>query len=838
MKYQINALKFLPMLAALPLAIGGALYSPGALAQSDDDEASLLEEVVVTARYREERLQETPIAITAITAEEIDIRGFTDSYELGYTTPNASLRPAQQAFGNTMTAYIRGIGQYDFDFAFEPGVGVYIDDIYHPFTMGSQIDLLDLDHVEVLRGPQGTLFGRGSIGGAIRYVSAPPKGDNSGNVKVTVGEFERVDVRASYDFTLAEGLYARLSGVSKKRDGFQKVYDFPCLHPDLSGNLNPVSPNRAKDCVVGTQGGQDVTGARGSLRWIANDDVELRITAEYLDDNSEARADTLTDVAPVFGLYEGFYLLPVLGLTYDSRFLPPNQYVTYATFADPRSGLAFKPETAFQKFSTSAVLDWSINENLAAKFIVSSTDIDGRFAVDADASPLNIQTVDGIQTIESETYEFRLSGRAFDRLDWTVGAFQYDGFAINDQTVSIPWLSFLLDMFLPNSIGPSVLLGTLTFEEAAALLDSDPTTYTFVNAHNEHDATNTSFFAHGVYDLNDRMTLNVGVRYSEDEKKVDFDNTRVQNPSVLVKDDHTDWKVGLDYKATDNVMVYGSVASGYRPGAYNSRPFQATQVVAVQQEESTAYELGVKGDFLDNTLRLNLAVFYTDWDTRILPVGGTECPLLDLGPPPVYLTVDPSTPGAVQDSLGNYCTSTVSRTFYANAPAEITGVEAEFTWRPTDEFTLSGQLGLLDWKSPDIDNCDFNLDGVPDPGITCISDLPSQVPDENWSLSAAYRFDLANGGSVTPRVDFYSQSKICFGPTFEVSCADGYDLLNASVVWANADADWMVQLGVTNLGDEEYWLNSFDLTGFGQPHGTKQPGRPSEWFLSFTRNFN
>src|SRR5690606_26193227 len=123
--------------------------------------------------------------------------------------PNASLRPAQAAFGNTMTAFIRGIGQNDFDFAFEPGVGIYIDDIYHPFTLGSQIELLDLARVEVLRGPQGTLFGRGSIGGAIRYVTQPPQGGGSGNIRLTAGTFDRDAVRARYDFAVTDNASAR-----------------------------------------------------------------------------------------------------------------------------------------------------------------------------------------------------------------------------------------------------------------------------------------------------------------------------------------------------------------------------------------------------------------------------------------------------------------------------------------------------------------------------------------------------------------------------------------------------------------------------------------------------
>lgn len=830
-------------LIAIPLAISALSVAASTASAQDDkkdaDEQPLLDEIVVTSRYRAERLQQTPIAITAITGADLQVRAFSDAYQVGYMTPNASFRPAQAAFGNTMTAYIRGIGQYDFDFAFEPGVAIYIDDVYNPFTMGSQIDLLDIDHVEVLRGPQGTLFGRGAIGGAIRYVSKKPTGDGTGSISALWGDYNRVDVRGSYDFSIVpDKLFMRIAGVSKSRDGYQDVIDFACKYPAQSGNLNPLSTNRGKGCLIGHQGGEDVTGIRAAMRWVANDNFELTLTGEYEDDSSEARADTLTAVAPsTIAMYQDNYLTPVLNIAYDERFLPPNPFVSYATFSDPRSGLTFKPETAFQKGTVSAVAAWNINETLNAKLIVAHTELDSQFSTDADGSPLNLQTVDGVQAVQTDTIELRVNGRAFDKLDWTLGAFTYDGTAVSDQVVSIPWLSMLLDQFLPNAIGPCILCGNLTFPEAAALLDSDPTTYTFVRAHNVHDASNDSFYSHFVYDLSDSLSLNFGLRYSSDNKKVEFNNKRVVNPRVVVDSSHTDWRVGIDFKANDDIMYYASASSGYRPGAYNSRPFQATQVVAVDQEESTAYEIGFKGDLLDDRLRVNLAAFYTDWQTRILPVGGTECPLLDLGPPPVYLTVDPSTPGAVQDSLGNYCTSTVSRTFYANAPADIKGLEAEFTWRPTEAFLLTGEFGLLKWQSPDLDNCDFDLDGQPDPGTTCFSDLPPFVPDQNWSLGASYDIQLGNGGTISPRVDAYGQSEICQGPTFQVSCADGYTLVNASVNWADADNDWNVTFGITNLTDEEYYLNSFDLTGFGQPTSEKQPGRPQEWYVRFQRNF-
>src|SRR5262245_51221345 len=152
-------------------AVGISLLSasPAYSQGTGNEDSGGLQEIVVTARYREENLQQTPIAITAITAQDIEARGFDNAAEIAYSVPNASFRPAQAAFGNTMTAFIRGIGQNDFLPEFEPGVGIYFDDVLFPVTMGSMVDLMDLERVEVLRGPQGTLFGRGAIGGAVRY---------------------------------------------------------------------------------------------------------------------------------------------------------------------------------------------------------------------------------------------------------------------------------------------------------------------------------------------------------------------------------------------------------------------------------------------------------------------------------------------------------------------------------------------------------------------------------------------------------------------------------------------------------------------------------------------
>ena len=328
-----------------------------------------VQEVVVSAQYREEKLQDVPIAITAITGEEITQRGFDQSFEVGYTVPNASLRPAQAAFGNTLTAYIRGVGQYDFDFAFEPGVGIYVDDVYQPFTLGTQMDLMDMERVEVLRGPQGTLFGRGSIGGVIRLISKTPEGNDTGFIDITGGSYKRIDVRAGYDFRLTDNLFARITGVSRNSQGYQNVVDFACAYPAEAGFLPVRDPSKAHHCITGTQGGVNISGLRGQLRWVASERVDINLTVEHQEDRSEAKADTLLaiqypkdlsgHVIPTSGyaLWNTEYAQHVptpgapygFGIPYDNRFIPPNPFTTYATYDDPNSGLDFNPQSGISK---------------------------------------------------------------------------------------------------------------------------------------------------------------------------------------------------------------------------------------------------------------------------------------------------------------------------------------------------------------------------------------------------------------------------------------------------------------------------------------------------------
>src|SRR3954466_1054432 len=200
----------------LSRAISLAMMMSGGAAMSQQAApGDQLEEITVTAQFRSQNLQDTPLAITAVTGDMLEARSQTSIYEVAQQAPNVFLAPQAQANGSGLIAYIRGVGQTDFNFALEPGVGLYVDDVYYSTLTGSLLDLLDLDRVEVLRGPQGTLAGRNSIGGAIKLFSRKAEG-KGGNASLTYGSYNRVDARASGDFTLVDDkLFARVAGVSR-----------------------------------------------------------------------------------------------------------------------------------------------------------------------------------------------------------------------------------------------------------------------------------------------------------------------------------------------------------------------------------------------------------------------------------------------------------------------------------------------------------------------------------------------------------------------------------------------------------------------------------------------
>ena len=276
--------------AAVVAALSGAtgLYSGTASAQ--------LEEIIVTAEFREANVQDTPIAITAVNAAMLESRGQTNIVDVANQAPNVTMTPAGQSAGSAMVTFIRGVGQSDFNYALEPGVGMYVDEVYYPNLTGSMVELLDIDRVEIARGPQGTLSGRNSIGGSVKIYSVEPThGGNTGTAELTLGNYEQVGIKGSADLTFVEDvLSARISGVSSSRNGYVTRVDYKCTHPTWAG---PTFNNgRLDDCKLGGLGGESFTGGRFSLLWTPSDTFRVKVLGDLINQDNESAPHVLTRV--------------------------------------------------------------------------------------------------------------------------------------------------------------------------------------------------------------------------------------------------------------------------------------------------------------------------------------------------------------------------------------------------------------------------------------------------------------------------------------------------------------------------------------------------------------
>ncbi|WP_375203389.1 TonB-dependent receptor [Hyphococcus sp.] len=830
----------------LSASIGALALTAPALAQ-DDDEGGL-DRITVTATRSETNLQDTPLAITAVTGEALEARAFTSIEDVAAIVPNASFRQAQVAYGRAVTAYIRGIGQNDFNLAFEPGVAMYVDDQYYALLAGSVFDLLDIERVEVLRGPQGTLFGRGAIGGAVNIISKEPGPEPEAYLDATYGAYNRTDIRAGFNYPLADNLFLRVSGVSKHRKGYQDLLDFRCaMHqagtPELAGDFPSLDPSggfvanfAGDDCVLDTYGGEDVQALRAALKY-EGAGWDFTLTGDYTDDQSSPVADDWLQIVPTGGtenlsdmVYE-----PLWGIRYDERFLTDTPYETYATYADPipagsqfpagcaddmdpsdctyyngsgdRGGTQLERKAVIEQWGFSGKFNADLTENLSFTMIAGFRDVFTTGINDTDGSPLGVQTVKTQIEHEQWTVEPRLTYNS-EFMDVTVGGFFYSGDSTTTSQVAIP--------FIPLQ----------------------------QNALIQFDATAKAVYGQGVFrPFGPRLGITLGARYSDDQKDVSFNNGQGGIDTTFdISQDNVDWRAGLDFQLTDDVTVYGSAATGYRPGAFNPRPFQASQLVGVDGEEAIAYELGFKGDLFENTMRVNIAGFYTDYEQRLIPAGGAEC--LDSGVSGDCIgvgaqdqveepagengsTCRPITPAdGPQNLAAGIGVTCIPKTNYVNTPGTVKGVEAELDWRPVDGLTINATGGWTKFTAPELETGPF------------VSDKPVYVPEWTGSAGVAYEIPApALGGSITPRLDWFYSGEINYNSLSAIAFTESYSVFNGRITYTNDDGDFTVAVGATNLFDNEYYLNVFDLTAFGQPSTEAQPAAPREWYIQVKKRF-
>jgi iron complex outermembrane receptor protein len=756
-------------------------------AQAADGDEDTLQEVTVTAQFREQNLQQTPIAITAITSEILESRSQTNLAEVANQAPNVTLRPLGGSFGPAMGASIRGIGQFDFNPAMEPGVGLYVDDVYYASLTGASFDLLDLERIEILRGPQGTLAGKNSIGGSVRMVSKKATGEGGAYISGTYGSRDRVDIRASGDFTLLpDKVFMRLSGVSRSQDGYVRRLDFACANPDSTPKLPTLVAGQ--DCELGRQGGRSYEGLRAQLRYVASDNLEMTLIGDIVDDDSQGPPVTL-----VYTLEPPGGATRINGVPYDNRFIPKDKYVSYATF-DITGGVVpgygpihAEDRSKYHGWGLSGHIDWKLGDNLSLKSISGVRKFNTYWAGDPDVSPLPL--IVSVESLGHEQYsqEFRLSGQGFGSLlDYTVGAFYSDQTTTYENRVSFPFIG------LPG--------------------------YDFVG-NDPVDSTTKAVFAHTEWHLTDRMNVTLGARYTDDKKVYHYTRTNPDGtPNAAVgslnglsgeySGGRTDYRVGTDFKLTDDSMVYAQFSTGFKGGGVNPRPYLPSQVQPFDPEEVNAFEVGSKNSFLNRRLRLNLSAFYNKFkDIQLLLI---QCPQFN---PPGF---PDSFPCAAPQNAGD---------------ATIKGFEMETELRALDRFSMDASLSYIDFAYTRIDP---QAGGPTRPTGPQIGDSIPNTPKWKYSLGMQYEAPVSTGGTLTPRLDWSWQDKqFASVNSNPLGRLGSYGLLNARLTYRNAKGDWDTALEVTNVTQEFYYVGKLTLANYIWA----TPSRPREWALTVKKTF-
>ena len=780
-------------------------------------ELAAIEEIVVTAQKREENVQDVAIAITALSAKSLEAKGLTNVTQISDFAPNVTMDNTSPFAGSSqvLSAYIRGIGQNDFAFNLEPGVGLYVDGVYYARTLGAAVDLLDLERIEVLKGPQGTLFGRNTIGGAISVITRDPSPTFDYQAEVTAGRFSRFDVRASLDVPLIENsLLTQISVASSNRDGYQDLIPFP--NANQFQNDQGVFITARNKRGGSSRGGAESQNVRAKLLWNASPTVTLRVSADYTHTDEESAPQTLvaTNSGPTAGTVASLYntcissdtaALAALNLTAvcgprgvagtsiasvnvdgnpnNDRLLFNNQFITGDVDKSFAAGSNF---SLLDAYGLSASVDWDVTENLNIKSITAYRDTEADFGTDIGGAPFVVADLSFTQNQDQFSQELQFTASLFeDRLQWLFGLyyFQEDG----SLTDFVPFVAGLVQVLGPNF-----------FDNEA------------VGAFTQLD-----------YALTDKIGLTAGVRYTDEDKefegrqrdlnmlpvKMGFPIALFPDPNDLTrlyplgvnKRNFTDTSIrlGAQYRFTEDVLSYVSYSEGFKSGGFTTR-LLAPEVAIVNgmqvpgpapdfdPETANTYEVGLKSQWFNRRLQLNLAAFETRYDD-------------------IQVTVQRG----------------ISPTFENAGDGKITGAEAEFQAILGPNLQVSGSIGYLDARYTRLE-----------PGsLIELSDDFVNAPEfaSNLNVDYTWRFRL---GQLAVHGDWSNKSQIANDAVNNIVLLQGaVNTYNAALAFTPTGKNWEIVLGGRNLSDERYIVSGFQNDGIGVSSAVFS--RPREWYLTF-----
>jgi len=797
------------VLSAACLSVPAALqlFSGAAFGQE-------LEEVIVTAERRELNLQQTPISVTAFNQLELDRLGLQNAEDIANFIPNVSVGTAFGSGDSVATFSIRGAGQFRNTTFFDRGVGLYIDEMYYPRNAGAILRVMDVERVEVLRGPQGTLFGRNNTGGAIRYISQKPEQEFNADVELTGGEYSRFDIKGHVNVPLSDAAAFRFTGASLSRDGY------------IFGENGQ------------TKGNLDTTVARGQFRFAPSDDFDLTVAYSVDDSSDNGRTGIYVGVdefdpsiladgmgspeireplmvhpdgrmiqralliyeEPTFGCYWAGGMGTLTGPCVTPGFNPndpstyySDEYATAPGFYNYVGG-DLDSRGSSNEFTTFE-LNWGLSDSITFTAVGGTIDGAQDDTYDSDMTPLPILSNITDETWNSESIELRFSGE-HERISWTGGYYWFEEEASS--------YNFAMS-YDCSPMGMNIDL------DSCATDDSEVTEFI--------DSAATGLFGQVVFHVTERMNVTLGYRSTEDEKgagAVILNSARVAaqfgtNPLVISADPATndatvfrdnswtsdDYRFVIDYQWNDDIFTYLSWSTAYKAGGFADFINDDTRSAAVLEgrdgvpgtgdeiqarfglipynpEYVTGYELGLRSEWLDRRLRFNAAIFDSRFTDRHIRSQDR------------FFQNPPFTTNASQ--------------------LDINGIEFDLMYAVTDNLRLTSSVGTLDSMYSGID-----------PSATggVFNETPRErMPGISATLGLRHTSNLDNGGELVLSGnaaftdEFYNGSS-----SNHQALIAAYTLLTLRGEYWAPDGSWHVTVSCTNCMDDEVVRGATDMAG-------------------------
>ncbi len=817
--------RFLAVFAVCGSALhGGAACAQDANAHGNANAPVELEEVVVTAQKRSENIQQVPIAITAFSENTLRAKGITDIHGLSGLTPNVNLDQGSPFSGSNsvLSASIRGIGQDDFAFNLDPGVGVYVDGVYFARTVGANQSLLDVDRIEILKGPQGTLFGRNTIGGAISIVTRTPGDDFTMQSQLTGGSYNRRDLSVLADIPLAPNLLSTITVATQYQDGYERRIPYPSPTPYVSDPVGALHSSGTE--AFDTQGGTNQQTVRAKLLWKASDAVSATFTGDWTHTNQPSTASTVLETVTSFsqgGTFGPFFNDCLLGLPPATKLIcgprgvvgtplwqanlnPASTRLLYGTAVTNTGNIdtTYANGQNFDKldsYGAAATVDWDIDSAFKFRSITSSRRLHWDSGLDADGSPIDFFELSFAEGQHQVSQEFQLIGDLLDsKLKLVAGLYYFDeGGYIHD---FVTFGGGLLQVDGPNELETrsyaAYLHADYKVTEKFGLtlggrLSEDRKTFTG----GQQDLNGFVYKASTCYPYNASASLIGAPANLTCQQVLGYPNPNNPLQVYPYGENHQSFNeftptLGAQYHFTDDVMGYLSYAKGFKTGGWTTRlevPLPPGSVApSFGPETDRTYELGLKSEWFDRQLIVNAATFLSHYDG-------------------IQLTYQISSSPVTQNA-GN---------------AEIKGFELEVQSLLSSHFSLSGNIGYLDAKYTEINQYATAYTG---------SELP-KTPRLKFSLSPDVHTNLPNGATLRLGVDYTHTSQMYNDVENTALLArPKEDMFNASSSIVAPSGRITFTIGGTNLTDRRFITTGQDQVAGGVVFGTYNA--PREWYAT------